>query len=308
MKKIALLTLLACGLCSFPGTAEAQILKKIGKKIEKSVERRVERKVDQGIEKGLDKAEDETGNAVEGALASDKEGNKSATKQSEFKTLPDDYQIAITGSGPDLYMEYRMHVDGAQMNGQQMNMSMKMYTSPKTGKGRAETVMEIPMLGEMKMSVLTDMNNPQRAVMLNDKKQQYSVIDFSDSKLKDDKEIYTVNKLGTVNFRGLNCIHAEAINQDGERFEIWTTREIPGYQDIAALYSKAQRMGSDNMWQALQDADCAGFMVKLKVESDGATSIMELVEMQNTDVPASTFEIPDGYKEKKGSMFGGFMN
>lgn len=308
MKKIALLILIACGLCSFPGAAKAQILKKIGKKIEKSVERRVERKVDQGIEKGLDKAEDETGNAVEGALAGSKDADKSVTKQSEFKTLPDDYQIAITGSGPDLYMEYRMHVDGPQMNGQQMNMSMKMYTSPKTGKGRAETVMDIPMLGEMKMSVLTDMNNPLRSVMLNDKKQQYTVIDFSDSKLKDDKEIYTVNKLGTVNFRGLNCIHAEAINQDGERFEIWTTREIPGYEDIAALYSKAQRMGSDNMWKALQDADCAGFMVKLQVETDDATSIMELVEMQNTNVPASAFEIPDGYKEKKGSIFNGFMN
>src|SRR5690606_11154649 len=165
MKKIILL-ILCCALCTFPHKSHAQILKKIGKKIEKSVERRVERKVDQGIEKGLDKAEDETGDAVEGALA----GNKNPDKKSTIKTLPDDYQVDITGSGPDLYMEYQMHVDGEQLGDHQMNMSMKMYTSPKTGKGRAETTMDIPMLGEMKMSVLTDLNNPERAVMLNDRK------------------------------------------------------------------------------------------------------------------------------------------
>ncbi len=307
MKNVMLL-ILCCALCTFPHKSHAQVLKKIGKKIERSVERRVERKVDQGIEKGLDKAEEGAGNAVEGAVASDKSTNDNKTaKERTIKSLPDDYQIKMSGSGPDLFMEYRMHVDGPDTEANQMNMSMKMYASPKTGNGRAETVMEIPMMGEMRMAVLTDMNNPEKVIMLNERKKQYSVMDLSDINKKQKKdEVYQVKKLGTVNFRGLNCIHSEATNQDGERFEIWTTTEIPGYQDMVDLYAKSQQMGTDNLWQAMQDAGSAGFMVKFQVEQKGTASILELVEIQKTSVPPSTFEIPDGYKESKGGWLGAF--
>jgi len=308
MKKIILL-ILCCALCTFPHKSHAQVLKKIGKKIERSVERRVERKVDQGIEKGLDKAEEGTENVVEGAIAGDgTASNKTgANGNSAIKSLPDDYQIKISGSGPELFMEYRMHVDGPDTEASQMNMSMQMYASPKTGKGRAETVMEIPMMGEMRMAVLTDMNNPEQIIMLNERRKQYSVMDLSDVNKKQKKdEVYQVKKLGTVNFRGLNCIHSEAINQDGERFEIWTTTEIPGYQDMVDLYAKSQQMGTDNLWAAMQDAGSAGFMVKFQVEQKGTASILELVEIQKTSVPPSTFEIPDGYKESKGGWLGAF--
>lgn len=299
MNKILLFSL-CCTLCSYPYKADAQILKKIGKKIEQSVENRVDRKINQGIEKGLDKAEDGTEKAVADAVSSD--------KKSEAIALPEDYQIEISGSGADVYVEYRMHVDNASSEDYQMNMLMKLYTSPQNGHGRAETVMNLPVVGEMKMSMITDMNNPLRVIMLNDRKKQYTVIDYSESTTeKLDDKTYTVKRLGTANVRGLDCIHAEAIGEDGERFEIWTTREIPGYEDMVGLYSKSQHMGSDGLWKAMQDAGCDGFMVKLKVDMDDAGSVMELVKMQRMNIPASTFTVPDGYEEKKGAWVDGFL-
>lgn len=298
MKKMLSLSLCLMSL-TLSWHAEAQILKKIGKKIEQSVERRVEKKIDKGIEDGLDKAEDGTESAVEGVFSSD---------QPQIQSLPENYEIKVSGSGPDVYLEYRIRHDRAEEGAPQANMSIKLYASPASGKGRAETTMEIPMAGAMRMSMLTDTNTPNRIIMLNERKRQYTVMDFAESDLAEPADnVYQVKNLGTENVRGLSCIHAQAINQDGDKFEIWTTREIPGYQEMISLYGKAQHMGSDNLWQAMQEADCAGFIVKFKIATEGMGTTMELVEVEKTTVPASMYTVPEGYEEKDGSWINSFM-
>jgi len=298
MKRVLTLSLcLMLAALSWP--AKAQILKKISKKIEKSVERRVDKKIDQGIEGGLDKAEVETESAVTGIFSSD---------EPPIQALPDDYEIAVTGSGPDVFLEYRIRYDRAEEGAPQANMSMKLYASPASGKGRAETVMEIPMFGAMKMSMLTDANTPNRIIMLNDRKRQYTVMDFAESDLAEPEgTVYQVKNLGTEDVRGLTCTHAQATNQDGDVFDIWTTQAIPGYQEMLSLYGKAQHMGSDNLWTAMQEAGCAGFIVKFSVATKGTGTTMELVEVEKTTVPSSLYTVPEGYEEKDGSWVNSFM-
>lgn len=268
--------------------ASAQILEKIGKKIEKSVERRVEKRIDKAVEKGLDKAEYGTEDAVEGALTG---------KDKTGAAYPD---IKLTGSGPDLFLEYRMHVESKAAETGQMQISMKMYVSTNSGKGRAETIMELPVVGTMRMTALTDMHHPERVTLLNDRRKEYTSFDLSEVEETTPQETFTVKRLGVVNFRGMQCIHSEAVDARGERFEIWTTRDIPGYQDMVALYRKSQRMGSDGLWKALEEAGCAGFMVKFRMDVEDAASVMELMNIEKTSLEDSIFQIPSGYQQKSG--------
>src|SRR3546814_8883125 len=121
-------------------------------------------------------------------------------------------------------------------------------------------------------------------IMLNERKKEYSVIDLNDINKRDDGEEYTVTRLGEENLHGMHCVRSKAVNEDGHTMEIWTTTEIPGYEDIAALYSKMQKMGSDYLWDELQQADAAGFMVKLEVQAEGGTSVMERSEEHTSEL------------------------
>lgn len=126
-------------------------------------------------------------------------------------------------------------------------------------------------------------------------------MDLSQVEEADAKEQFTVTKLGEEKVHGLHAIHARAVTEDGQEFEVWTSREIPGYEEMLELYSKNQRMGSGNLWKELEKAGCAGFMVKLKVKTEGGTSIMELTKVEKTNVPKAMLRVPAGYKESNGA-------
>lgn len=301
-----LTTLLLCAVFSCVTVrSEAQIFKKLGDKIERSVERRLDRRMDEAVEGSLDKAEEGTERAVKDAVTTTAEPAKEAPPKAT--ALPADFELELTGSGPDMYMEYQVSMEGEGFEDGQVAMSMKMYTAPAKGGGRAETIMTIPMIGEMKMISLTDFDNPMRLTILNERQKEYSVLDLSDVAAADVDEEYTVTKLGEEELHGMHTVHAKAVNQDGDAFEIWTTTEIPGYENIAALYSNMQKMGSAGLWDELQQAGAAGFMVKLRVVVEGGTSVMELVKVENTNVPESMLEVPADYVEKKGGWVNRYL-
>ncbi|HLR37238.1 MAG TPA: DUF4412 domain-containing protein, partial [Chitinophagaceae bacterium] len=215
--------------------------------------------------------------------------------------------LKFTGSGPDLYLEYRVNMEGKQSSEYQMDIHLKMVASPATGMGRSEMVMNMPVVGEMRMVTLTNATKPLHMTLLNERKKQYSVIDLSEIDDVESDESYTVTKLGEEKLHGLHCIHSKAVNEDGQAFELWTTTEVPGYEKMVDLYSKSQQMGSGDLWKKMQEAGVAGFMVKLKVDTKGGTSVMELTEMKNMEAPESLFQIPAGYEEKEGRWVKRFM-
>lgn len=297
---IVLLSLIFSGV---PLKSEAQILKRLGDKIERSVERRIDRKTDQAVEKTLDKVEDGAEQAVNDSV----KGNDSVKSSADggkpasiTRTLPDNFRLDPTGSGPDLYMEYQVRVQGEAFEQNQMEMAMKMYTSTSKRGGRAEVIMNMPVIGQLRTVTLTDFDNPLQTIILNEQRKEYSVIDLEEVEESDEETQFEIIKLGEEKVHGLQCVHARAINKKGEAFEIWTTTEIPGYKDIAALYSKTQNMGSSHLWDALQKADAAGFVVKLEVAVEGGKTSMEMVHLEKTTVPESMLVVPADYKKKAG--------
>jgi len=56
------------------------------------------------------------------------------------------------------------------------------------------------------------------------------------------------------------------------------------------------------MIQALQQAGCSGFFVKMENNEKDYSMNMLLVKAEKTTFPASLFEIPGGYKESEQNM------
>src|SRR3546814_94279 len=182
-------------LTCFSFQTEAQILKKLGDKIGRSLEKSSEAEAD-------------------------------ADASTIRKRLPADFELDLTGSGPDMYMEYKVIMEGEGLEDNQMGMSMKMFTSPSQRAGRAETIMTMPMIGEIRMVTLTDFDNPLQMIMLNERKKEYSVIDLNDINKRDDGEEYTVTRLGEENLHGMHCVRSKAETEE-HTSEIQSLMRIP---------------------------------------------------------------------------------
>lgn len=321
-------TLLIIGTLFFVFTcsneAHAQFWKKLGDKIADRAENRVINDAADATDKGIGKAEQAAAKGIKG------DGKKNNKKNSKLKNkdaassegfwpgsadksssgsnpLPDNFKLAFTGDGPDLYLKYRMQAETGQSAESEMKITMEMYVSPSRG-GRSQMNMEMPVIGNISMAMLSNFNDPNHVIVLNERKEAYSIIDLSDVGSADESnEQYTVTKLGEEDLHGLACTHARATSENGESFEIWTTREIPGYEAMLKLYSKNNKMGSDNLWKALNEADCDGFMVKLYSKTEDAATVMELIEMEKITVPDAMLLVPAGYKESNGGWAKRFM-
>src|SRR5699024_11755926 len=131
--KAKLLLLIGLFLMGFSMPSEAQIFKKLGKKIEKKVKERIDRKerkadqkVDQKIDESMDKAEQGAQNTVLDWISGgdddaehSSEGASSATSETHIPTATapqnENYKLSITGSGPDIFMTYKLDTDTEQM-------------------------------------------------------------------------------------------------------------------------------------------------------------------------------------------------
>src|SRR5699024_3251781 len=187
----------------------------------------------------------------------------------------ENYTLNISGSGPDLFLQYYMDFDISQQSKMDMNISMKMYASFSKGGGRSVLTMDIPVIGHKKFVTLTHFNDPSKIIILNERKKQYSIINAEPTK-REQKVTYSITKIGNEKIHGLSTVHVKATGSDGEQFELWTSREIPGYEKVIDFYKKNQKLGGGQLWEALTEADADGYMVKMKVVTEKANSVIEL--------------------------------
>lgn len=80
-----------------------------------------------------------------------------------------DRPVTVSGSGQDITLEYRMRVLSDKMHVSQMQMQAIMYADAASGMGRVESIMRLPMMGEMKTILLTNTGKPGEIIVLNEK-------------------------------------------------------------------------------------------------------------------------------------------
>jgi hypothetical protein len=76
--------------------------------------------------------------------------------------------------------------------------------------------------------------------------------------------------------------------------DMWTTKDISGYENMLAYWKSSISGGNDQMYTELKKAGAEGFVVKMQIPG---SMTMELVKYDAKPVSASVFTIPAGYKK-----------
>jgi hypothetical protein len=177
------------------------------------------------------------------------------------------------------------------------------------------THVDMDMIG-MKMTFLGHEDQRKYAMVLYPESKMYklNVIDTALLIASQKKVTYTVTKIGNETVAGYSCVHSKMtiVTPNGNKpititEDLWTSNSVPGYAQLKQLAST--QTVTIAMLQALDQAGCGGWVVKMTMQSDQIDMNMVLITATRKSFPASTFEIPPGYTPMTGmGMFNGMIN
>jgi hypothetical protein len=178
--------------------------------------------------------------------------------------------------------------------------------------GRAGARMQIEMsnaqlrqMGQagMKMTVLVRTSEPDVSYMINDAQKSYAKVDVKEMQksipASERDRKWTVKRLGADKVAGYACERA-TVNQEGSETdnEVCVSKEIVA---SAGLFNAGRRdASSQGLEKALKANGLDGMPIRMIVRQKGqaeAAMMWELVKAEKGAPPASTFELPAGYKE-----------
>lgn len=186
------------------------------------------------------------------------------------------------------YMEYSMIVGKGEEG---VKSNSKTWHCDKGS--RIENDMNIPGMGSRKTVMLMLKSNPGIVYQLDLEKKSYTEIK-SDGDENQNNEAYTVEIIGKEKVAGYNCTHANVKSKESN-FEVWTTKEIPDYQELLKTpYIKNSTKGAN---KSFMSGELEGMMVRMKNANKNESFTMELVKFEKGNFPANMFEIPAGYSK-----------
>ncbi|MCY7351949.1 MAG: DUF4412 domain-containing protein [Cytophagaceae bacterium] len=196
--------------------------------------------------------------------------------------------ILATGlsvSAQDMYLEYKM---SGPLTG-----ITRMYTS--TSGVRTEADMNMPAVGPIKNVVIMPASKPNTVITINDKAKTYTETTTKPSDVPAMR--YEVKVVGKEKIKQYDCVHA-VVTVDGKlAMEMWTSKDIPGYESLIKLAKTSNTVGSEGLYKQLESKGAMGMMVKMKTNA-GANSLMtELVKVERRANPARLFAVPAGYSK-----------
>lgn len=177
------------------------------------------------------------------------------------------------------------------------------------------THVDMNMMG-MKMTILGRDDQHKYSMVLYPDSRMYklNIIDTAQLNASQRKVTCTVTKIGNETVAGYSCVHSKLtmVTPSGNKpitvtEDLWTSTAVPGYAQLKQLMSTQHVTIS--MLQALDQAGCGGWVVKMTMQSESIGMDMVLITATRKTFPASTFEIPAGYTPMTGmGMMNGLMN
>lgn len=187
--------------------------------------------------------------------------------------------------------------------------------------GKAGTRMQVEMSnaqlresgqGGMRMTVLIRTAEPGISYMINDAQKSYARIDVKEMEknvpASERDRKWTVKRLGPDRVAGYACEKA-LVSQEGSQTEneACISKEIAG---SAGLFDAGRRGSSgQGLEKALKANGLEGMPIRMVMREKGKPESMmawELVKAEKRALPASTFELPAGYRET--SVMGTMMS
>jgi hypothetical protein len=157
---------------------------------------------------------------------------------------------------------------------------------------------DMSMLG-MQMQGLGHAGLPRYSILLYPQSKTF-VFNIIDTAAINSGSSYQVTKVGNETVSGYKCIHSKltvvtASQNPGTTEDVWTSVDVPGYTTLEKLMTI--QAVTPKMKQALGQAGCGGFFVRVSTQSKGFSMDMQLIAAGRRNFPASMFQIPAGYTQ-----------
>jgi hypothetical protein len=153
-------------------------------------------------------------------------------------------------------------------------------------------------------------SQPDVVYRIDDRNRTFAEIDIGQARRmagRQGGETYSVRQLGSETVLGYRCQHVVITGSRSGATELWTTREIAGYDAYSSLRA-ADAGGAESaaFLKALKDAGADGFPVK-SIHSAGPAGqvVMELVKVEKKSLPPGLFQVPAGYTREDAFSPGG---
>ena len=111
-------------------------------------------------------------------------------------------------------------------------------------------------------------------IQLNEDNKTYTEKDMSNQPTND-KNTYTVTKIGDETVNGYKCIHSVITNSRGENTDMWTSKDVLFYDEYNKMAQSNPRIGSSAREKAMKDAGVDGFPVKMVTKNKEGDFTME---------------------------------
>ncbi len=194
--------------------------------------------------------------------------------------------VSITSFTQDMYLEYK--TSGT------MTATNKVYTSSTAGM-RMEMEMNVPQVGKM-LTVVMMPKGKNSMYILNDKNKTYSESSLNADKTVKDLDV-SIEVVGKEKVAGYNCVHLKVITNKNQVTDMWTTKDIAGYEAMEALTKGNNMFGSEKVYAQLKSKGADGMMVKTVINMGKSSMVNVLVKAEKRSNPASLFALPAGYSK-----------
>ena len=192
-------------------------------------------------------------------------------------------------------IEYKMTLGNGGAQG--MTSSSTMYFA--NGNVRTDATITLPGTARaIRQSVLMLTSSPKTMITLNEANHTYTETDMGTTKGGTEGKT-TVKILGKETVQNMACTHALLTFGKGG-MEVWTTKDIPGYESLASFWKTSRNFGSSDVYSELVKNGADGFFVKMKPAGGKGGMNMELVRFDPRPVSAALFAIPKGYQKTEG--------
>jgi hypothetical protein len=324
MKKLKLSIVLLLMALSLTQSSNAQFFKNmVNNALQKTANKKAQQAVNSNDSTSQTQPNYDSLKAAMQKMYADTAGNRAVynnynAEQRRMAISPADSAAAIStfksaNGGSGVFYQYSMVYDFKQKeNGMPTRDTSSMYL---TEGGNVRN--EIGMFGG-KMVVIGHSNQPKYSIVLYPASHTYQ-LNIIDTALINSAsgENYSVTKIGNETVMGYPCTHARLVMTSNSKSktqiteDLWMSQEIPGYSIYKQLAARAVQGGRNvtpKMMQALEQAGCTGFIVKMQMQSADVSAVMQMITAEQKSFPASAFEIPAGYsKSDSGNMMAGMM-
>ena len=186
----------------------------------------------------------------------------------------------------DMYLEYKTSGTMAATN--------KVYTSSTSGM-RMEMEMNMPQIGKM-LTIVMMPKGKNSMYILNEKNKTYTESPLNGEQMGKDLD-YSIQVVGKEKVAGYNCVHLKVTTNKNQITDMWTTKDIAGYEAMEVLTKGIDMFGSKDVFAQLKSKGADGIMVKTVLNMGGSSMVNELVKVEKRSNPASLFALPASYSK-----------